>query len=415
MAIPRTPLRSTQQQPTPAVEDDEDILEQDLPQQDIPPTLESMIRRMQHQLDEQAAEIQRLRTANSASGSPVADESRHNDSSHRQESPPPFNYPRLDPKVPKPPEFSGKVSEFRNFMSQCTLTFTMCPNTYVTDEHKVLFIISLLRGNALTWARNIPETRNHPLRHDYPAFKKALTNLYLDRNLKLIAEGKLTRLRQTKSAAAYAVEFQSLVALLDLDNEAMCLLFYEKLKSTVKDAIVIVGRAKKFHELVDQAITIDQRQHQRTLEDKNNASSNSNSNSNSNNRSSGNSSSNSSRYDKKSNSQGKSNNSSSNSSGNSSNNSPSGNSSNRPRGPISDAEKERRRKNNLCFYCGKPEHNRKNCPELANNSNSNSVNATDTNAYHSGSSLTHHRSSTPSPMYPPPENWQSQDPSRSDL
>src|SRR5438046_7156991 len=43
---------------------------------------------------------------------------------------------RRDPKIPKPPEFSGKVSEFRNFMSQCTLTFHMCPNTYVTDEQK---------------------------------------------------------------------------------------------------------------------------------------------------------------------------------------------------------------------------------------------------------------------------------------
>ena len=64
---------------------------------------------------------------------------------------------RRDPKVPSPPEFSGNVLEFRNFMSQCTLTFTMCPNTYVTDEHKVLFIISLLRGTAMTWAHDIPE------------------------------------------------------------------------------------------------------------------------------------------------------------------------------------------------------------------------------------------------------------------
>src|SRR5436190_17464156 len=50
---------------------------------------------------------------------------------------------RKDPKIPSPPEFSGKVSEFRNFMAQCTLTFHICPNTYVTDAQKVLFIISL--------------------------------------------------------------------------------------------------------------------------------------------------------------------------------------------------------------------------------------------------------------------------------
>ncbi|CDO78103.1 hypothetical protein BN946_scf184480.g1 [Trametes cinnabarina] len=35
----------------------------------------------------------------------------------------------------------------------------------------------------------------------------------------------------------------------------------------------------------------------------------------------------------------------------------------RPRGPLSEAEKERRRKNNLCFYCGEGGHTFKNCPK----------------------------------------------------
>ena len=175
---------------------------------------------------------------------------------------------RRDPKIPSPPEFSGKVSEFRNFMAQCTLTFHMCPNTYVTDEQKVLFIISLLRGTALTWARDIPEQPDHHLRNDYSAFKKALSNLYLDRNLKAACEDKLSRLRQTKSAAAYSVEFQSTVAPLGLDNDAECLFFYLGLKPEIKDDIAIVGRATSLNALIDQAIGIDQRKHQRRLEEK---------------------------------------------------------------------------------------------------------------------------------------------------
>src|SRR5205814_3278539 len=35
-----------------------------------------------------------------------------------------------DPKLPPPSEFSGKISEFHNFMAQCTLMLMMCPNTY---------------------------------------------------------------------------------------------------------------------------------------------------------------------------------------------------------------------------------------------------------------------------------------------
>src|SRR5215475_7294158 len=155
---------------------------------------------------------------------------RRNDASR---TPPAPN--RKDPKIATPPEFSGKVSEFRNFIAQCTLTFNMCPNTYVTDEQKVLFIVSRLRGTVLTWAREIPERQDHPFRCDYSAFKSALSNLYLDRNLKAACEDKLSRLRQTKSAAAYAVEFQSTVAPLGLNNDAECLFFHLGLKSEIKD------------------------------------------------------------------------------------------------------------------------------------------------------------------------------------
>ena len=117
----------------------------------------------------------------------------------------------------------------------------MCPNTYITDEQKVLFIVALLRGTALTWAHEIPEKPDHPLRNDYPAFKTALSNLYLDRNFKASCEDKLSRLRQTKSAAAYAVEFQSTVAPLGLNNDAECLFFYLGLKPEVKDDLATVG------------------------------------------------------------------------------------------------------------------------------------------------------------------------------
>lgn len=36
-----------------------------------------------------------------------------------------------------------------------------------------------------------------------------------------------------------------------------------------------------------------------------------------------------------------------------------------PRGPLTDEEKDRRRKLNLCFYCGEPEHTRMDCKKLA--------------------------------------------------
>ena len=85
-----------------------------------------------------------------------------------------------DPKLLPPSEFSSKISEFRNFMAQCTLTFMICPNTYDNDEKKVLFVISLLCGSALSWAHEIAENENHALCKDYTTFKISISNIYLD-------------------------------------------------------------------------------------------------------------------------------------------------------------------------------------------------------------------------------------------
>ena len=138
----------------------------------------------------------------------------------------PIAYQPNDPKLPSPPEFSGKISEFRNFITQCTLTFTMCPNTYSTDEKKVLFIISLLSGNALSWAREIAENEIHLLR---TAFKTAMSNIYQDQNYKELCQTKSNSLQQTKSAAFYAVKFTTLATAPPLNDEVKCLNFYRGL------------------------------------------------------------------------------------------------------------------------------------------------------------------------------------------
>ena len=163
-----------------------------------------------------------------------------------------------EPRVEPPPKFSGSISEFPNFMAAYTLVFTLCPITYSTDERKVLYVVSRLRGTAMSWARNITENPDHQYRRDYPAFKSALSNLYSDCNLRARNEDKLSHLTETKSASAYAAKFQSLVEPLELDENSKCLLFHKNLKSGVKDIIANVERAPTFKLLLDQAISIDQ-------------------------------------------------------------------------------------------------------------------------------------------------------------
>jgi hypothetical protein len=280
-----------------------------------------------------------------------------------------------------PPEpFSGKISEFKNFMVQCTLIFSVCPNTYCTDERCVLFVISRLKDEPLTWANEIAIDPAHPLRHNYERFEQQLTNIYGDCAFKAKSEDQLLSLRQTSSAVLYAQKFQSYAALLNINNDTKCLMFFGCLKSDIQKACTMAGRASPFYALVDQAITFDQLSYQYSK------------------RESGNSSESGGKKQRRQDEVlTKDSSSASNpkpqpsSSGNSG-------SSSRPRGSLTPAEKDYRTKHNLCMYCGKPGHIVQDCnnaPKPTQPSDSSS-------------------SASVSLIYPVPtsgsENWQSQPP-----
>jgi len=169
-----------------------------------------------------------------------------------------------DPKITPPDLFYGKISEFQNFLAQCTLTLTLCPISYNSDYKRVFFVISNLRGVPLTWALKVISDEEHSLRNSYAAFLAALTNIYGDRAYELECEDKLNHLIQTGSAASYAQAFQSLATPLGIDDKSQCLMFYGGLNDKVKKAIIITGRAKNIQSLINQAINFDQMLYQQT-------------------------------------------------------------------------------------------------------------------------------------------------------
>ena len=291
-----------------------------------------------------------------------------------------------DPKMAPPEPFSGKISEFKNFMVQCTLIFSVCPNTYCTDERRVLFVISRLKDEPLTWANEIAMDPAHPLRHNYERFKQQLTNIYGDRAFKAKSEDQLLSLRQTSSAALYAQKFQSYAAPLNINDDAKCLMFFGGLKSDIQKACTMAGRASPFYALVDQAITFDQLSYQHSK------------------RESGNSSESGGKKQRRQD-EAPTKDSSPAPNPKSQPSSSSGNSSSRPRGSLTPAERDHRAKHNLCMYCGKSGHTVQDCANAPNPQPPDSS---------SGSASVSNFSSTPALMYPVPtsgsENWQSQPP-----
>uniref|UniRef100_A0A3Q3JVE4 DUF4939 domain-containing protein n=1 Tax=Monopterus albus TaxID=43700 RepID=A0A3Q3JVE4_MONAL len=60
--------------------------------------------------------------------------------------------PRRDPPIPETDTFDGSVDKCRGFLLQCRRVFDQQPRTFRTDREKTSYIISRLRGKALTWA-----------------------------------------------------------------------------------------------------------------------------------------------------------------------------------------------------------------------------------------------------------------------
>jgi len=245
-----------------------------------------------------------------------------------------------EPKVNKPAAFSGKLSEYSTFISQCLLIFSMCPISYAKDEQKVLFVISYLAGTPRGWARSILEDPNHPYRNDFAEFKKALDAMYADRNLKQRALDKLGHLEQTKSVASYSAEFQNIIAPLDLDDSSKQSMFYRGLSTGIKKSLIYFDPPENFTKLLEQCISIDQRQFALRQEEK--------------------------QSEKPSKPRFKSSNSNNSTKPGEPNHSQSVSTQKKPpSGPhdsVPDDEKNRRRENNLCFRCGSPHHRIGGCP-----------------------------------------------------
>jgi hypothetical protein len=248
-------------------------------------------------------------------------------------------------KVNDPEEFKGERSKARAFVLQCQNKFMGERNRFPDENSKVRYAISYLRGAAFKWITPYLEYEStHPdqeppviLRTSQNFFAE-LVRIFDDPNRQKNAEDQLFSIKQGKrSVTALVSQFQCLVieAGFKFDNPSLFGIFYKALNDEVKDELIKQARPTKLDEYFLAAINIDDRLHQRRQER------------------------NANRSTPRQNNGGSNNSSSSQSSG------PTpmeiDATSNQPRGRLTEAEKQRRRANNLCLYCGSADHKVKNC------------------------------------------------------
>ena len=155
-------------------------------------------------------------------------------------------------KINTPEPYDSSRGKLRAFFSQIKLFFGFNVDRFPTDEHKVLFASTYLRGPAFKWfnsflmdfLNNEPDKRDDntiEVTQNYSNFKNKLRQVFGDFDKEHLAERRMQSLRQTRSAADYASKFQQLAAQTQWGAVPLVAQFYKGLKDRVKDDVARVN------------------------------------------------------------------------------------------------------------------------------------------------------------------------------
>jgi hypothetical protein len=238
-----------------------------------------------------------------------------------------------EPRVSLPEKFDGDRTKLRDFVNQIRLVFRLQPQRYATEETRVGLIGTLLSGTALSWFSSLLE-KNSPLLADLDQFLEEFSRTFGERDRALVATTKLRTLQQrSRPASAYVAEFQQLACDLDWNDAALITMFRWGLRDDIKTLLLNLPKPTTLSEAITQTIDCDnrlfeQRQERRLLFG-------------------------SYRADYAT--------PTCLSSSNTSTSEPMQIDTSKVK-KLSEEEKERRRKEHLCLYCGGKDHMLKNCP-----------------------------------------------------
>jgi hypothetical protein len=167
--------------------------------------------------------------------------------------------------VNKPDLYNGDRSKLDDWLMQWDLFFTFQGEKVPVDK-RVLLVSSYMRGKAFTWikpfvqqiqAGTAPDEVDEWML-DFDKFKERVKPIFGVSNEPTIARREIQRVRQTKSAADYAAEFQQLAANTDWDDTALMTMFKQGLKPQVKTELMRTGASTdNLDDLINTAIDID--------------------------------------------------------------------------------------------------------------------------------------------------------------
>ena len=231
--------------------------------------------------------------------------------------------------------FAGDRKYFKGFLAKMELIFLLYPERFLGDEDKVVYIISRLYGQAMNWAATLIEKRD-PCLSNYEAFIGRLKSFFGNSDATYVANQMLRSIHQKNLGGiqGYILEFNKYADESNWNEEAKMDAFIAGLNNQVATKIIeIFPGPRSLIALQTIASRIDARLSTVQRLQRSNPSFTSNR---------------------------------SNFKRNGTNKNFNNNKNKQFHGRLSKEEKEYRRKENLCLYCGSPTHAVKDCPKRTN-------------------------------------------------
>ncbi|XP_077359632.1 uncharacterized protein LOC144005381 [Festucalex cinctus] len=171
-----------------------------------------------------------------------------------------------EPVLPHPSRYDGQPGGCGQFLHQCSLVFDQQPYTYAHDQSKIAFIMSLLSGQAATWAMVVSNSRPD-LRSSFPNFVSEFQRVF-DHPVKgREAGGRLLDLVQgERSVADYSIMFRILAAESGFEDCALHSIFRRGLNTSLKDELAVRDDTSTLEGLIALTICLDNRLRERHRE-----------------------------------------------------------------------------------------------------------------------------------------------------
>ncbi len=158
-----------------------------------------------------------------------------------------------------PATYSGEAVECGGFLLQLSLFIEMQPQQFVSERSKVAFLISLLSGRALLWARAIWNSQSS-LINSFNVFSAHFREVFDLSTGSLSIADQLIRLRQgTSSVSMYTQQFRTLAASCGWNETALLTAYRQGLDLQIRTQMAIYDDNVGLESFMQEAVKISQR------------------------------------------------------------------------------------------------------------------------------------------------------------